>query len=84
MSAEGAGTLDVRGTIETHDGAIIYLNYYGKTDLTRGLVFPVTIFVAPRFETGDPRYAWLNTLQAVGKGIVDENLVLTYEWYELA
>ena len=25
-------------------------------------------YVAPVFETGDPRYAWLNAVQAVGKG----------------
>ena len=24
----------------------------------------------PRFETGDPRYAWLNTVVAVGEGRV--------------
>ena len=25
-------------------------------------------YVAPAFETGDPRYAWLNAVQAAGKG----------------
>lgn len=84
ISADGAATLDIRGTLETHDGAIIYINYYGKSDLSGGLVFPVTIYVAPRFETSDPRYAWLNKVQAVGKGVVDENLSLEYEWYEMA
>ena len=79
-----AATLDIRGTLETHDGAIIYINYDGKSDLSGGLVFPVTIYVAPRFETSDPRYAWLNKVQAVGKGFVDENLSLEYEWYEMA
>jgi Protein of unknown function (DUF3237) len=84
VSADGAATLDIRGTLETSDGAVVYINYYGKSDFSQGLNFPITIFVAPRFETSDPRYAWLNKVQAVGKGIVDENLVLTYEWYELA
>lgn len=84
VSADGAATLDIRGTLETHDGAIVYINYYGKSDFSGGLVFPITIFVAPRFETSDPRYTWLNKVQAVGKGIVDENLTLEYEWYEMA
>ena len=83
VSAEGVATLDIRGTLETPDGAIVYVNYYGKSDFSRGMVFPITIYVAPRFETSDPRYAWLNKVQAVGKGIVDENLVLEYEWYEM-
>ena len=43
----------------------------------------MTAYVAPRFETGDERYAWLNGIQAVGKGILYENLSLDYEWYEV-
>ena len=40
------------------------------------------MYVSPLFETGDPRYAWLNTIQAVGKGeFVGSNL--HYEWYEV-
>jgi hypothetical protein len=84
VAADGSATLDIRGTLETPDGAIIYVNYYGKSDFSAGLVFPITIYVAPRFETSDPRYTWLNKVQAVGKGIVNENLVLEYEWYEVA
>jgi hypothetical protein len=38
--------------------------------------------VTPRFETGDVRYAWLNRIQAVGKGNL-EGSRLTYDWYEL-
>jgi len=44
---------------------------------------PSTIYVAPRFETSDERYAWLNRVQAIGKGIVNEDLLLDYEWYEV-
>jgi hypothetical protein len=83
VAPDGTGTLDIRGTFETPEGAIVYVNYYGKCDLSGGLVFPVTILVAPRFETSDPKYAWLNKVQAVGKGILDENLRLEYEWYEV-
>lgn len=77
----GEASLDVRATMRTHDGALVYLAYYGRCKFDG--TFPATIYVAPRFETSDERYRWLNYIQAVGKGVVDENLVLTYEWYEL-
>jgi hypothetical protein len=76
-----AGSLDVRITIETDDGAVVFVQYNGRMDLSEGLgARPV--YVAPRFETGDPRYAWLNTVQAVGKGQLD-GTKLHYEWYEV-
>jgi hypothetical protein len=37
---------------------------------------------APVFETGDERYAWLNTIQAVGIGGLDGTAVV-YDIYEL-
>ena len=48
-----------------------------------GMQFPMTAYVAPRFETGDARYAWLNRIQAVGKGTLNEDLSVDYEWYEV-
>jgi hypothetical protein len=42
----------------------------------------MTAYAAPRFETGDERYAWLNKVQAIGKGRLD-GTTLTYEWYEV-
>lgn len=75
------GMLDVRATTETDDGAVIYTHYCGRTDLSGG-PGSSPVYVAPVFETGDERYAWLNCIQAVGKGQVDGS-VLRYEWYEL-
>jgi hypothetical protein len=77
----GEASLDVRATVRTHDGALVYAAYYGRFTFDGSL--PVTIYVAPRFETSDARYRWLNHIQAVGKGVVDEKLLLTYEWYEM-
>jgi hypothetical protein len=74
-------SLDVRFTFETDDGAIILAQYTGRTDLSQG-PGGAPIYVAPRFETGDERYAWLNSIQAAGKGSLDGSH-LTYEWYEL-
>jgi hypothetical protein len=83
VGPEGTATLDVRATLQTDDGAIIFMQYNGRFDASQGLQFPLTIYVAPRFETGDERYAWLNCIQAVGKGILYEDLSLDYEWYEV-
>lgn len=83
IGPEATGMLDVRFTAETDDGAVVYIQYNGRTDVSNG-AGAAPIYVAPRFETGDERYAWLNKIQAVGKGTLDaEANVVTYEWYEL-
>jgi hypothetical protein len=71
----GVATLDVRLTLETHDGALIFASY-------RGRVAGGVVYAAPLYDTGDERYLWLNAIQAVAKGTLDGNL-LTYEIYEL-
>ena len=78
LGPEGIGTLDVRFLLETHDGALVFVQYNGRTDIANG----GTVYVAPRFETGDERYRWLNAIQAVGKGQLVGS-TLTYELYEL-
>jgi hypothetical protein len=83
IGPEGTGTLDVRTTFRTDDGATVFVQYHGRADVSQGLDPPKTVYVAPRFETCDERYAWLNRIQAVGKGIVREDFSLDYEWYEV-
>jgi hypothetical protein len=80
---DGVGTLDVRSTFETHDGAIVFVQYGGRVDFTNG---PGTapVYNAQTFETGDERYTWLNFVQAAGVGTMDETgTKLRYEWFEL-
>jgi len=87
MIVQGAiGTIDVRMTIRTHDDALIYVSYAGKINLADregGL----KAFVTPVFETGDDRYAWLNAVQAVGKGMLtveaDGTTMIEYRFLEL-
>jgi hypothetical protein len=74
------GTLDVRATIKTDDDAIVFCQYKGRTDVSSGTTG--SLYVAPTFETSDPRYAWLNHIQAVGKGKTEGNQ-LHYDWYEV-
>lgn len=70
--------IDVRMTIRTDDGALIFVTYNGIVSITResfermakGAVLTaadIYFLIAPTFETGHEKYAWLNHIQAVGK-----------------
>lgn len=94
VDAEGIGHLDVRATLETHDGAMIYLQYYGRLEVTDAVMAALGgngetqfgaqhFFSQPRFETGDARYRWLNRVIAVGQGRVLPNRV-EYRVFECA
>ena len=83
VGPDGTGTLDIRATYRTHDDAVIFVQYQGRVDVSEGMDLPKTVYVAPRFETGDERYLWLNRIQAAGKGVVHEDLTIDFEWYEL-
>ena len=61
--AGGAFELDARVTLETDDGALIYLTFTGVRDDARQYFRTL-----PRFETAAPQYAFLNRLLAVGIG----------------
>lgn len=79
--------LDVRATVQTNDGAFVYVQYYGLIEITPAVQAALAsgsgsteygehYFVTqPRFETGDPRYAWLNDVMAVGEGRLRPNAV---------
>jgi hypothetical protein len=77
------GTIDVRAALETDDGALIYTWYHGRMDLSKG-PGASPAYSAPLYETGDERYTWLNSIQAVAKGIVSEDgRQLVYEICEV-
>ena len=76
---DGAFSLDVRVSLQTDDGADIYLSYVGigmRTD------DGVSIKTSPRFETGDERYAYLNNVFAVAVGRTTEKGV-AYDVYQV-
>ena len=77
--AGGVATIDVRATIRTHDDAVIFVQYRGRSDATRGMG-SAPVHVAATFETAAPAYTWLNPLLAVGRG---EFSKLRYEWFEV-
>jgi len=81
LHADGSVSVDARLLLATPSGAALAITYRGK-----GAALPVTgtpVYVTPTFETDDPALAWLNTIQAVGKGIRDGSS-LVYEFHELA
>jgi hypothetical protein len=87
MARAGAiGIIDVRMTVRTDDGALIYITYGGRLDLSNPAQ-GITAYVAPLFETGDERYAWLNKIQGVGKAKLTLKqggaARLDYEFYEI-
>jgi hypothetical protein len=67
VGPEGTATLDIRILLETADGALVYLHGAGRTDANE---FPRggALWLTPIFEAADPRYAWLNKIQAIAKG----------------
>lgn len=76
---DGVMVLDVRLTLKTDDGALIYLTYQGRflaepdamARFAKGaLLDPAdySLAIIARFECGDERYSWLNNVVAVGTG----------------
>ena len=72
------GCLDVRFTLKTDDGAYIYVEYSGRAEMETG-----QIATAPTFQTSHEKYLWLNRVQAVAAGVVDDTGLLTYSLYEV-
>jgi hypothetical protein len=79
IRGDGVADLDARYTLETQDGALIYVRNHGyrhgPADILKKLslgeeVDPSLYYMrtTPLFETGDQRYAWLNRLICVGTG----------------
>mgnify|MGYP000906252316 CR=1 len=77
--SDGVMLLDVRLTLKTDDGVLIYVTYQGRfiaspdamkrfgrgEDLTP---HEYSLAIVPKFECGDERYSWLNNVVAVGTG----------------
>ena len=79
IRADGVADLDARYTLETDDGALIYVRNrgyrHGPPEVLKRIslgenVDPSLYYMrtTPLFETGDPRYAWLNRIVCVATG----------------
>jgi hypothetical protein len=93
--ADGFGRLDVRAQFVTEDGAAIYVSYFGILEMNekvqQALADPEHstdyrdhyFRSAPRFETGDPRYAWLNQATFVAEGHILPGRTVEYKVYRV-
>ena len=64
--SDGVVELDLRITLETEDGALVYMTFHGiRDDAAPAAPYFRTL---PRFEAAEPRYSFLNRLLAVGTG----------------
>jgi uncharacterized protein DUF3237 len=79
IRSDGVADLDARYTLETEDGALIYVRNrglrHGPAEVIKRLaagesVDPKTYYMrtTPSFETGDARYSWLNRMVCVASG----------------
>jgi hypothetical protein len=80
LRPDGIATLDSRATIETDDGALIEMHHdalieFGEDGFQNALRgdWPDRMLLrgAPRYESADPRYAWLSRLQCIAVGDID-------------
>jgi len=95
IGTDGYGRLDVRAQFLTDDGAAIYVQYdYGLVEMNEKTAEALAkgastdygdqyFRTAPKFETGDPRYAWLNQSVFVAEGRVGPGCV-EYKVYRVA
>jgi hypothetical protein len=92
---DGYGRLDVRLTIDTADGAHLYVQYFGVIEYNaaalaanageRSSEFGDHYFrIAPRIETGDERYAWANRTLFIGEGRLHPGPVVEYRVYRVS
>lgn len=92
---DGVGILDVRGTLQTDDGALIYTYYTGIADMgpdgyqnfLNGSPPPpdgIDLRIRPSYQTSHPDYLWLNRgfFVGVGKAFMDRGEV-QYDIYRV-
>lgn len=82
--ADGSQQIDVRTVLDTDDGVPIALTYRGRfhappnvmEQLRRGEPVDANAYELAAhfaFQSGDDRYAWLNTVQAIGAATFGEH-----------
>jgi len=89
IGPDGFLRIDVRVQVETHDGAFLYIQYVGLLGVNEIVQRALEtgggtdygdqyFFTNPRLETGDERYAWVNTTFFVGEGRIRPGLGVEY------
>jgi hypothetical protein len=88
---DGIAVMDVRATLETYDGALLYVSYPGYFELgengyqdflAQRWPRKAPTRTTPQFDAAHPNYRWLNRVQCLGIGEVRmDELVYTYDLY---
>ena len=93
IRSDGVAQLEARFTMQTDDGALLYVKNFGFRHGTPEVIArlfsgevvdPAQYYfrMTPLIETGDARYAWLNSLIMVGSGMRTRERVI-YDVYAL-
>lgn len=93
IRADGVAQLEARFSMQTDDGALLYVRNFGFRHgapeviarLFSGEVVDPSLYyfrMTPLIETGDARYAWLNSLILVGSGMRTRDRVI-YDVYAI-
>lgn len=90
---DGVGIMDVRATLETNDGALIFIHYQGYFELGENGYenflknkWPSTppTRTTPWMSTAHPKYLWVNRLQCIGIGrVIMKEPIYEYDLYGL-
>jgi len=94
LRGDGVGDLDIRATLRTDDGELIYMNSRGIMVFSQEAlgrwgegqaVDPSETYfrTAPFFETGSEKYAWLNRIMTVGFGELTAGGGVCYKVYKV-
>jgi len=93
LGSDQIARLDVRATLRTDDGELVYITNTGRVDLRDGVLDrfsggePLTsadVYArsSPLFETGSEKYAWMNSIVTVAfNGFAPAHV--DYEIYEV-
>jgi hypothetical protein len=90
----GVLRLDVRATIQTDDGEMIFTSYNGirscpkevQERFVKGEVLKPDecyFVTAPTFQTKSEKYGWLNSIQAIGKMVEQKRGEASYVTYDI-
>ena len=93
VRSDGVGELDVRATMRTDDGELIYATYRGILKIDPDImgriqngedIDPSQYYfrTTPVLETGSEKYSWLNQIICVGIGKLEKNRV-RYSVYQI-
>lgn len=94
---DGSSRLDVRFTIKTDDGELVFVEYGGinaptkeaQERLAKGEAVTAAdgygyFITTPRFMTTSAKYAWINEIQAVGKMVsIQRGVAIKYDVFAI-